>query len=136
MYYQNKLAPSEQQMKGFLETLQEPIFMLNLLKFRDIAVYPDGKDGHLSGGEAYAIYSAEVSKVIKEFGGAIEYAGNVSRLVLGEVEDLWDAVVIARYPSREALMQMVQSEAYQAINIHREAGLAGQLNIETTAIKI
>ncbi len=136
MYYQNKLAPSKQQIKELLVPLSGPIFMLNLLKFRYIAVYPDGKDGYLSGKEAYAIYSAKVAKIIKEFDGAIEYAGNVSKLLIGEVEGLWDAVVIARYPSREALMQMVQSEAYRAINIHREAGLAGQLNIETTAINL
>ena len=55
----------------------------------------------------------------------------VARLVLGEVENLWDAVAIASYPSSETMLKMIQSDAYQSIHIHREAGLAGQLNIET-----
>ena len=55
----------------------------------------------------------------------------VERLMLGEVEELWDSVAIAMYPSRQAMMDMMQSEEYQAIHHHRNAGLAGQLNIET-----
>jgi quinol monooxygenase YgiN len=60
------------------------------------------------------------------------FNAKVERLMLGEVEELWDAVAIAMYPSRQAMIEMMQSDAYQAIHHHREAGLAGQLNIETT----
>jgi len=35
------------------------------------------------------------------------------------------------YPSRGAMMEMMQSPKMQEIGIHRAAGLAGQLNIET-----
>jgi uncharacterized protein (DUF1330 family) len=35
------------------------------------------------------------------------------------------------YPSRKAMMEMVMSPEYQAIAVHRTAGLEGQLNIET-----
>ena len=51
--------------------------------------------------------------------------------MLGEVEDLWDAVAIAKYPNRKAMMNMTLDPEYQKIHIHREAGLEGQLNIET-----
>jgi hypothetical protein len=37
------------------------------------------------------------------------------------------------YPSRQAMMNMVQASKYEEISVHREAGLAGQLNIETVA---
>jgi len=50
---------------------------------------------------------------------------------LGEVEDMWDVVAIARYPSRQAMMEMMMSEKMQEIAVHRAAGLAGQLNLET-----
>jgi len=46
MHYENKLSPSEEQIEGFLTTLERPIHMLNLLKFRENASYPDGKDSH------------------------------------------------------------------------------------------
>ena len=52
--------------------------------------------------------------------------------MLGEVEELWDKVAIALYPSRAAMMQMMQSPKMQEIGQHRAAGLAGQLNIECT----
>ena len=40
-------------------------------------------------------------------------------------------VVIAEYPSSAAMLAMVKSPDYQAIEVHRMAGLAGQLNIRT-----
>ena len=48
------------------------------------------------------------------------------------MESLWDEVAIAQYPDRKAMIAMSMSEAWQAISIHRTAGLEGQLNIECT----
>ena len=67
-------------------------------------------------------------------GGKARFSGMVSDLMIGEVDELWDMVAIAEYPSRAAMLQMVQSPEYQAITKHREAGLAGQLNIRTKAV--
>ena len=61
----------------------------------------------------------------------MSFSGDVQRLMLGEVEELWDQVAIAKYPSRQAMVDMMMSEEYNAIHAHRDAGLAGQLNIET-----
>lgn len=130
----NKLVPDEQQMAGFMEPDDgAPIYMVNLLKYRDRAEYADGRDTDLSGREAYMLYSAGVSKCLARVGGGLEFAGQVRRLMLGSVEELWDDVAIAMYPSRTAMLQMVQLPEYQDIAEHRAAGLAGQLNIETIA---
>jgi uncharacterized protein (DUF1330 family) len=51
--------------------------------------------------------------------------------MLGEVEELWDWVAIAEYPSRKAMLEMIMNSEYQKSEEHRSAGLAGQLNIET-----
>ena len=48
-----------------------------------------------------------------------------------EIEELWDMVVIARYPSKKAMLDMIMKPEYIESSIHRTAGLAGQLNIET-----
>lgn len=130
----NKLVPDEQQMAGFMEPDDgAPIYMVNLLKYRDRAEYADGRDTDLSGRAAYALYSAGVSKCLAKVGGGLEFAGQVRRLMLGSVDELWDDVAIAMYPSRTAMLQMVQLPEYQDIAEHRAAGLAGQLNIETIA---
>jgi uncharacterized protein (DUF1330 family) len=127
----NKVAPTEEQMKGFLEPGREgPIYMLNLLKFKETAEYADGRETDLSGAEAYAIYGQEVIQHLQKVGGAPMFSAGVERLMLGEVEELWDAAAIAMYPSRKAMLEMISSPEYQTSALHREAGLAGQLNIE------
>ena len=66
-----------------------------------------------------------------EFGGAPMFGASVERLMLGQVEELWDVAAIAMYPSRAAMAEMMRSPKMQEIGVHRTAGLAGQLNIET-----
>ena len=127
----NKVFPNREQIEGFMAPGQDgPIYMLNLLKFKEKAEYPDGRDTDLTGAEAYAVYSAEVAGHLATVGGRPMFAAKVERLMLGEVEELWDTAAIAMYPSRKAMMEMLSSPDYQASAVHRTAGLAGQLNIE------
>lgn len=109
-----------------------PIVMVNLLKFRERAVYPDGRDPHLSGRDAYMRYATAVTGLLRKFGGRAIFAGDVTFLALGQVEELWDEIALAEYPNRAALWAMSTSAEWREIAVHREAGLAGQLNIETT----
>ena len=132
MEVENAVIPTAAQMEGFLcPDAGEPIFMLNLLKFRERAEYEDGRDSALTGREAYQIYATGVARVIKEVGGQLCFGADVKRLMLGAVEELWDEVAVAMYPSRKAMLQMIQMPEYAEISVHRSAGLAGQLNIET-----
>jgi hypothetical protein len=132
MQVTNSVYPSEAQIRGFAEPGPEgPIYMVNLLKFKEKAEYPDGRKSDLTGEQAYAVYGEAVSQLLVEFGGAATFGANVERLMLGEVEELWDKIAIAMYPSRGAMLAMMQSPRMQEIGIHRAAGLAGQLNIET-----
>lgn len=108
-----------------------PIFMVNLLKFKDKAEYPDGRETSLTGREAYGLYSELVAGILPKFGGRLFLGADATFLALGQVEDLWDEVAIAVYPERAAMMKMSSSEEWQAAGVHRAAGLAGQLNIET-----
>lgn len=133
MKVENKVNPNADQMAGFMDSSVEgPIAMVNLLKFKEKAEYSDERETDLSGVEAYGIYARGVAKTLAMVGGKMLFFGNVSRLMLGEVEELWDQVAIAQYPSRAAMLEMMQLPEYQAIHIHRDAGLAGQLNIETS----
>ena len=132
MEVKNSVTPNEEQIKGLFEPGAEgPIYMVNLLKFKKKAEYADSRQTELSGAEAYGLYSAAVSELLKKYGGRGMYSASVERLMLGEVEELWDKVAIAMYPSRQAMMEMMQDKEIQVIGEHRAAGLAGQLNIET-----
>ena len=132
MKVENAVTPNEDQLAGFLEgDTETPIKMVNLLTFKDKAEYADGRETNLSGKEAYEIYTTEVQGHLEKVGGKTIFFGEVQRLMLGEVEELWDWVAIAEYPSRKAMLEMIMNSEYQKSEEHRSAGLSGQLNIET-----
>ena len=133
MKVENAVMPSPDQAMDFFGAPEDgPFVMVNLLKFKAHAEYPDGSDAQLTGAQAYARYGEEVRELVERLGGKIRYQGRVSGLLLGEVEELWDAVALAEYPSLAAFQAMALSPAMHAIEHHRKAGLAGQLNIRTT----
>lgn len=131
----NEVIPSDpEQMRQMMASgPDEPIYMINLLKFKARAEYEDGRESDLSGREAYEIYGREVVKLVTKFNGAPVFAGDVTFLAIGQVEELWDEVAIVKYDRRSDLLAMSMSPEWQAISVHRAAGLKGQLNIETTA---
>jgi hypothetical protein len=132
VHVENKVMPDEEQMKGFLEPDDgKPIYMLNLLKYKDKAEYHDGRETNLSGREAYHLYVEGVKKCLAKVGGEMTFSSTVRRLALGSVDELWDEVAVAMYPNRTAMMQMMQLPEIAEKGIHRKAGLAGQLNLET-----
>ncbi len=132
MKFENAVFPGPQQIADFFGAPEDgPFVMVNLLKFKEKAEYEDGSDAHLTGAEAYARYGEEVSKLVEGLGGRIRYSGRVTGLLLGEVDDIWDAVALAEYPSLESFRNMAMSPQMHAIEHHRKAGLAGQLNIRT-----
>ncbi len=126
----NAVYPEPEQAQAFFGGPEDGAFvMVNLLKFRPHAEYADGADADLSGREAYARYAGAVTKMIEALGGRIRFSGAVTGLMIGQVEELWDMVALAEYPSLEAFQKMALSPGMQAIEHHRSAGLAGQLNI-------
>lgn len=132
MKVENAVYPSPQQAQAFFGAPEDgPFVMVNLLKFKEKAEYADGSNPDMTGQEAYGVYGVEVSKLVHALGGRVRYSGQVTGLILGEVDDLWDAVAMAEYPSLAAFRKMATSPEYLAIEHHRTAGLAGQLNIRT-----
>jgi uncharacterized protein (DUF1330 family) len=132
MDVKNAVYPGPAQIAAFFGAAEDGAFvMVNLLKFKPKAEYADGADTHLTGAEAYGRYGEAVAKLIEGLGGRVRYSGQVTGLMLGEVGELWDAVALAEYPSLAAFQAMATSPEYQAIEHHRIAGLAGQLNIRT-----
>ena len=93
----NELMPSDsKQVEAMMQPGPDgPIYMLNLLKFREKAEYADGRESDLSGREAYQIYGRAVSEILKDFGGRVILALDVNFLSLGRVEELWDEIAIA-----------------------------------------
>jgi len=125
------IPPTAQAMAFFGGDEDGPFVMVNLLKFRPRAQYEDGADHGLTGAQAYGLYGEGVRKLVEGLGGKVRYSGAVTGLMIGEVEELWDMVALAEYPSLAAFRAMALSPEMHAIEHHRKAGLAGQLNIKT-----
>lgn len=112
-----------------------PIIMVNLLKFHERAQYPaDAPEAaeNLTGEQAYERYESGLGDFIAACGGDILLKGRAARFYIGEGD--WDRVLIVRYPSRQAFIAMVTSEAYRVPHRHREAGLKHQDLIETRSL--
>ena len=58
-----------------------PIHMLNLVRFRDNAAYPDGRNA--TGAEAYAAYGRESYLVFSRLGGRIVWRGSFELMLIG-----------------------------------------------------
>lgn len=134
MNVENELIPTSPERIAELTSAGPagPVFMVNLLKFKDRAEYEDGRKTALSGAEAYSLYFEGVRALLPTHDAEVVFEGDVGFLAIGQVENLWDSVVIIRYPSRGELTRMGMSSQYQEHFVHRLAGLEGQLNIETT----
>jgi uncharacterized protein (DUF1330 family) len=130
MNVENAVSATPEQAKAIFGAPEDgPLVMVNLIKFKDRATYENGED--VSGREAYARYGARMKKMVEAEGGRLIYSGDVKSLMLGVVDDLWDSVGLMEYPSRAVFQKIISSPAYREIEVHRHAGLAGQLNIET-----
>ena len=97
------IDPTGQDLKRYLaEDPGGPVVMLNLLRFR-----PDG------GREGYAAYVEHFRRTSSPFGAEVLYMGAGSSVLVAEPGQAWDAVLLVRYPSRQAFSDMVRDPAYQ-----------------------
>lgn len=105
----------------------QPVVMLNLMKFRD-----ESLDGDGSGWDAYVRYSQAANRLIKARSGRIIWAGEVSGTTLGPKEHgEWDYAALVLYPSPDAFLDMMQSAEYLEANVHRDNGCEAHLIMAT-----
>ena len=105
----------------------QPIEMLNLIRYRDEACYPEDHElsgKGLTGAEAYRNYSRESGPVFRRVGGTVVWSATPQAMVIGPREELWDAAFVARYPSAHAFLEMIADADYRKAVIHRQAAVA------------
>ena len=135
MKYINELRGTDQQIQDLLKKDDGgPVCMINLMKFREKAKYEDGRETDLTGIEAYELYGKPTGELIAELGGEIVFTAVLKGMVVGEVEELWDVIAIAKYPTLQSFIDMTSSPIYLEAYHHRIAGLQGQLNIASTQV--
>jgi hypothetical protein len=101
-----------------------PFFMINLIEFRDQAVYADGRETDLTGEEANNIYGQTGVEVLIEGGMRPALQGRVVTDPAAPATPAWDQVAIARYPSYQEFLAMTRNPAFQEGVEHKDAGVA------------
>jgi uncharacterized protein (DUF1330 family) len=99
-----------------------PIHMLNLVRLRAQAAYPDGRQ--VTGADAYAAYGRESGPVFARLGGRIVWRGAFELMLIGPADERWDHCFIAEYPSVAAFVEMIRDPAYREAVKHRQAAVA------------
>lgn len=120
-------------MPGFIDPTKErfalfraddrpgPINMLNLVRFREQAQYPDGRAS--TGAEAYAAYGRESNPIFSRVGGRIIWRGQFELTLTGPETEAWDECFIAEYPSVAAFVEMIRDPLYREAVKHRQAAV-------------
>jgi uncharacterized protein (DUF1330 family) len=98
-----------------------PIHMLNLVRLRERAAYPDGRQA--SGREAYAAYGRESEPVFVALGGRIVWRGRFELMLIGPPSERWDLCFIAEYPTVAAFVAMIRDPLYREAVKHRQAAV-------------
>jgi uncharacterized protein (DUF1330 family) len=105
----------------------QPIQMLNLVKLKPRAEYPEGHPDQgkdLTGLDAYRAYGRTTAHIFARVGGRQVWAGKPQVMVTGPGSEAWDIAFIAEYPSSEAFIAMVRDPEYRQLVQHRTAGVA------------
>jgi uncharacterized protein (DUF1330 family) len=96
------------------------VVMLNLLAYKE------------GGADSYAEYAGRIQPFLERVGASIVYAGACSTSLVAPDEWDWDAVLMVRYPSREAFSRMVADPEYQKITHLRTQALDAAVLQATT----
>lgn len=98
-----------------------PIYMVNLMKYHEVAQYSDaaGVDKPISGREADDRYNP--ASILAKIGAAVMFVGDVIENHIGS--DDWDRIAIVRYPTRKAFIDMQSRQDFGEKHVHKAAGM-------------
>ena len=104
----------------FSDPNDKPMWALNLMKYRPIADYQDGRDLHISGADADMLYNP--TGPLAEVGGRVMLVTDVLHQISGD-QILWDRVAVAYYPKRLAMIEMQQLPSFIDLHAHKDAAM-------------
>lgn len=121
------IDPSSANWQAFKDLPRdEPIHMLNLLLYRELAEYPEGHAHHgngWSGRRAYEEYGKTSGPIFRRVGGSIVWRGAFETMVTGPEDRRWHDGFVAQYPNAGAFLEMVTDPDYQRAVVNRTAAL-------------
>lgn len=115
-------TPNLEMLSGWFGRAPEadgPFWALNLMKYREVADYGDGRDSRVSGRAADDEYVPRDS--LAAIGALIVLGADVD--IQHGAEPRWDRIGIVRYPSRVAFLDMQRRDDFKRQHVHKDAGM-------------
>ncbi len=124
------ITPTPEQIKELLAgPADQPVVMINLLKFKPRA---DAGEGDASGQEAYGRYAVRMREIVESQGGRFIWAGRIDSMVIGEEDPGFQVAALVEYPSRQKFLEIAGSARVREIGAHRSGGLESQWLLAST----
>ncbi|MEM8490556.1 MAG: haloalkane dehalogenase [Pseudomonadota bacterium] len=109
------------------EPVAGPFYMFNLIRFRELAVYPDGRETDLTGREANALYNP--IEYLTAIGARPVLIASVDQQLEGD-SPLWEEIAVVEYPCPVAFFAMITNPGFQERLVNKDAG------VETTYVLV
>ena len=130
------IHPSETGFGAFAKAApDQPIQMLNFIRFRETAEYPEGHEHAAkgwSGQRAYQQYGTEIAGPISRAGAKIVWQNTARGTIIGPDGEAWDSIFVVEYPTPIAFQTMVSDPEYLAGAANRTAAVADSRLYMTT----
>lgn len=108
---------------GEADRAEDPIVMLNLIRYQDAALPGHTCDG-MSGEEAYAEYVRRLQAMNDhDFPGTIIWDGQGEATIIGPADESWDRILLIAYPSIADFRRMANSTIYETAGPARTAAV-------------
>ena len=131
------INPEESQLLALIESGHRgPLQFVNLLAFRERAIYPAGHelaDAGLSGADAYGRYGVIALEHVGRRDGKLVLYNHVHQALIGQTRP-WDQIVVIEFSGTDAFVDMIRDPDYQASLVHRDAGLAEVVILVTRSL--
>ncbi len=104
----------------------KPVYFINLMKYREIALYPDGYEGkQISGKKAGRIYGRVANKVNKKYKNYVKFTGipknTIADNTATQIE--WDSFALVRYANVKSILKFAQNKMFQKALDHKDAAI-------------
>ena len=103
-----------------------PIYFVNLVKYRGVAIYPPGYKGkQISGKKASYIYTRIAYKFNAKHGNLFVYLSDAIKTLADntETKTTWEMIIIVKYKSFASIVDFNAEPMFQLAHIHKDAGI-------------
>lgn len=122
------LEPTMEGVRALLaRSIEGPVIMLNLLRFRDVADYgahPElAPETPISGRAAYQRYVEHTQPLLEASGGEVLFEGKGGSFLIGPGDERWDRVLLVRQADVQTFLAFGTDPHIRDGLGHREAAL-------------